>query len=530
MADIWPGNELIWGGIFANPKFITPEVRALPRANEISARWKVAIPKDREDDKTKVAVIWALTGQTKDTLDTNGTLIIPKADGLQAFDMTDREIPAGPDGLTVPFGNNPVWITSDTLSVVELRDRIAHGILKNITPVNLYALSLFDDPTKPQKLSVRVENQINVDLQGTLHLKVAGAGEETSAPFTVNASKLAEVAVPWPKGVTPNENNQYNITLTAEVSPTVGSTAAGALPVTTSRQQLASVARFVKKTIPMTGTVDDWKGIMPVVLDSDLLKDTIDLNQYFLNPTLTKPEGDATAPRSVVRVYTAYDKDYVYLAAAIDEDNYRVTAGSPKVVGSKASGKQDTLPFKTGTPDGLAPPMSAGGDMFEFCFGFRDRVPGQGRQMDDPCAWKGDFYDVDNCYFANPSLQGDQLIRIWGPDTSRRNAYQTDVVPGVGPVPNGKIKITRDEATKVTFYEMAIPRSELKLFDPSAGRCRFGFVDYNSIPEGTKKPAFKGGLNWSDAAGVFDYWHNSGSFPPTYMTHLACETFFGIEK
>ena len=42
MADIWPSNEMIWGGIFANPKFITPEVKALPRAKELSVRWNVA--------------------------------------------------------------------------------------------------------------------------------------------------------------------------------------------------------------------------------------------------------------------------------------------------------------------------------------------------------------------------------------------------------------------------------------------------------------------------------------------------------
>ena len=95
VADIWPSNELIWGGIFANPKFITPEVRALPRAKEISERWKVAIPPDRADDKTKVAIIWSLTGESNKKLDDNGTLTIAKADGLPtAYDLTGREIPA----------------------------------------------------------------------------------------------------------------------------------------------------------------------------------------------------------------------------------------------------------------------------------------------------------------------------------------------------------------------------------------------------------------------------------------------------
>ena len=571
VADIWPANELIWGGIFANPKFVTPEVKALPRASELSARWKVAIPKDRQDDKTKVAVIWAVTGESKDKLDADGTLTVPHADGLQAFDMTGREIPAGPDGLTVPFGNNPVYITSDTLSVIDLRNRVAQGIIKNVTPVNLYALSLMDDPTQPQKLSVRVENQINVKLQGTLHLKVAGASEETSAPFTIEAAKLAEVTVPWPKGVTPNENNQYNITISAEVAP-AGNATAPALPVTVSRQQIASVARFVKKTSAMTGSVNDWKGITPVLLDSNLLKDDVDLTQYYLNPTLEKPEGDATTPRSVIRVYTAYDQNYVYLAAAVNEDAFGNTAGEQVVKGrgnsSKPGYKSEPLPYQKGLPGGLGTP-SGDGDAFQFSFGFRDRVPGQGRQMNDPYAWKGDFYDVDYSYVASPSTEGDLLTRLWGADTARRNGYQLEPVPGqavialgsvynrensgkvttsvpgstpsaqdhakeamapIKPVTNGKIKITRDETTKVTLYEIAVPRSELKLFNPATGRCRFGFIVYNGIPAGSKKGLFKGGLNWSDAAGVFDYWHTVGSFPPTYSPHTACQTFFGIEK
>ena len=94
--------------------------------------------------------------------------------------------------------------------------------------------------------------------------------------------------------------------------------------------------------------------------------------------------------------------------------------------------------------------------------------------MDDPYAWKGDFYDTDYSYYANPSAKGDMLTRVWGPDTQRQDGYQTAKVPGMGPVPNARIKITRNEDTKITLYEMAIPRAEIKLFDPEKGAlCQF---------------------------------------------------------
>jgi hypothetical protein len=43
-------------------------------------------------------------------------------------------------------------------------------------------------------------------------------------------------------------------------------------------------------------------------------------------------------------------------------------------------------------------------------------------------------------------------------------------MPGIEPVPGGKVKITPDENQKLTIYEIAIPRRELALFDPAAGR------------------------------------------------------------
>ncbi|HUU11036.1 MAG TPA: hypothetical protein VM431_10925 [Phycisphaerae bacterium] len=144
--------------------------------------------------------------------------------------------------------------------------------------------------------------------------------------------------------------------------------------------------------------------------------------------------------------------------------------------------------------------------------------------MDDPYAWKGHFYDTDYHYAAHVSTEGDQLIRQWGPDTGRRIAYQTDKVPGYGPVRGATIKIRRDEAAKVTVYEMAIPRRELAMFDPAKGRCRFGFVLGND-----EKLGLGGGLEWSAAAGVFDHWYASGSFGPSWVSQLPCQTFFGIE-
>jgi hypothetical protein len=213
----------------------------------------------------------------------------------------------------------------------------------------------------------------------------------------------------------------------------------------------------------------------------------------------------------------------VYVAAEVHQAEFVSRAGRPVVRPSPTGGRPITLPLKEGAADGLGH-IRLAGDALLFAFGFRDRVPGWGRPMDDPYAWKGNFYDTDYLYAAHPSADGDRLDRLWGPGTTRRGAYGGEVVAGYGPDMGGKIVIRRDEKAKVTIYEMSIPRRELYLFNPVARRCRFGFVLANSEGFGRE-----GGLEWSEAAGVFDHWPTLGSFAPTSTPHLACQTFFGID-
>jgi hypothetical protein len=518
LVDIWPGQELLWGGIFANPRFATNEVKILPRASELTARWNVEVPTDRANDTTKVAVIWSLTGLSNSQLDQHGELMISDASGLRAFDLTGREILPSGGRFVLPFTQVPLYITSESLSVIELRDRIARGIIHHVTPANFYALSLRQGADQKQTLTVRMENQLNRLVKGNLTLRIDRTREVTSARFAIEPGGLVEEQIGWP-GIAVSEDNRYPITLTARLdddeTPSPGS---GFSPVV--RDQSIAVAKFTKQTINLTGSLDDWIGITPVFLDSQVFEDGSDPTTYLLNPNLERSAGTAGHPRIVARVFTAYDDTNVYLAAVVQEDQFRCSAG--QTVSMDQSATKTTLPYREGMPDGLHY-ITTCGNVFQFSFGFRDRVAGMGRQIGDPWAWKGSFYDTDYSFVAHASTEGDQLIRIWSPDGSRQDGYQTEAVPGIGPVPGGKIKITRDESQKLTIYEIAIPRKELALFDPTSRRCRFGFILYNC------EQAAGGSMNWSEAAGVFDYWRSSGSFPPTWNQRLPCQTFFGID-
>lgn len=513
VADIWPENQLLVGAIFANPKFITTKVKALLRAAELTARWDVKIPDDRANDTTKVAVVYAVTGPDSDNLDSKGKITLDNADGaLTAYDMVGREIASNGGKLVVPLCSAPSYILSNKLDVVELWVRVSRGIVSDVTPINLYALSLLQPAGEAQKLGVRVENQMNVPVTGEMTVKMAGQ-ETGKTTFELAGGKLATVEVPWPAAkVSPL--NQYEVEISATVK-----TADGRALQNVSRKQIIQVARFVKKTLKPSGSLDACKDLTPVLLDSRVLRKDVDLTQYLLNPGMDKPTGAGDEKRIVTRVYTAYDDENVYLTVAVNEAEFKCNAGTPAIKGRGE--KKTDLPYRNGMPDGLNHICNSG-DMLQLGFGFRDRVPGFGRQMDDPYAWKGNFYDTDYVYHAHASTEGPMLMRQWGPAGHRRNAYQCEAVPGVEPVPGAQIKITRNEEKQLTLYEIAIPRSELKLFDPSKGVFRFSFLVANN--EGL------GEMNWAEAAGVFDFWRNMGSFAPTWMQRLPAETFFGVEK
>jgi len=516
LIDLWPRQELLWGGIFANRKFATRMIRSLPRGSELTARWSVKVPPERRQDRTKVAVIWGLTGQSADWLDTHGELVIRDSSDLNAYDMMGKAIPPSHGRFVLPLSPSPVYITSQRLDVLTLRDRIQSGFIRGLTPINFYAFSLPAPASVTQKLSVRIQNQINRPLKGTMSLQVYGAKETPSVRFNIGAGELKEVRLTWPT-VAVRPDNRYPIRLTARIRNNRAQPS-DRFPAFSQYQAIAE-ARFENRTVHFNGALSDWDGITPVTVDSAWFAQPGEAAERLQNPNA--PQTNKNSKRIAAQVYTAYDPDFVYLGAAIQEDHFQCSAGQPFMA---IPGNLTTaLPYQEGVPDGLHF-ITECGSVFQFSFGFRDRIPGIGRQLDDPWAWKGAFYDTDYSFVAHSSAQGDRLIRIWGPNGARKNGYQTEEVPGIGPVPAAKLKITRDETKKVTLYEIAIPRGQLKLFDPAKERCRFGFLLFN------REALSAGALGWSDAAGVFDYWRSAGSFPPTWKSHVACQTFSGIQK
>ena len=493
-ADIWPAHPLIWGAIFANPRWVTDEVKALPRAKDLAARWGVAIPKERENDATKVAVIWSETGPSLDRMDTTGTLTIQPAGDLRTLDMVGR--PVGQrkgDALTVPFGPYPIYLQSDQMSVVEMRQRIGEGRADGLTPANTYLLSL-PSPlgAVPTTLTARVQNQLNRPLKGMVSLSGPKEWqiEPGQRPFELKPAELAQVDFRV-TATSATALNQYLVQTRIESD-------GGKY----DRREMVSVTSIRPMTPKVDGQLNEWTTATFARVDSEQQKDPARYLQWLADPAQPVPQPPPGQAFVGTKVAVVYDATNLYIGAVIREPGLgNATSGNPTAV--------DENPLLNG-------------DCLEFAFGFGDRANDDYRKPDDPWYWKGMIRDVDYAIIQfRQRADVPYLFSLFVPGLTWRTDFQTERV-NVFPVPGGQTRFIRDEVERTTTWEIAIPRRYLNRFDPSKPYCRFSFIYYND----EKLPA----LEWARGAGVFDYWTNFGSFLPAWNALLPCQTRWGIGR
>ncbi len=494
VADIWPEHPLIWGAVFAHPRWVTDEVKALPRAREISTRWNAPIPSDRSTDSLKVAVIWSETGPAPDCLDSSGTLTVQPSDDLRCLDMFGRDIgqKAG-DTLTIPFTSEPVYLLSETLSVADFRARIAGAHIAGLTPVNAYLFPLQSSlGVAPTTLTARIQNQLNRPLQATVAIE--GPAEWTIAPATQSVelapAALGEVAFQV-TATSSTAFNQYLVRIRIESD-------AGRF----GRRQVVGVGCIRPLAVKVDGRLDEWTTATFTRVDSEMQRDLDNYQQWLSDirqPFRGLPAGVAYVG---TKLAVAYDAANLYLGAVVREPGLgNATAPQP------ASYGQNPL---------------TNGDCWEFAFGFSERAADDLRKPDSPWFWKGMFRDTDYVLLLSRDRADNPfLLTLQVPGLTWRTDFQTERV-NTWPIAGAQARFVRDEAQRTTTWEIAIPRRYLNRFDPSRPSVRFGYVYFND----EKLPP----LEWARACGVFDYWTNLGSFLPAWKALLPCQTRWGIGK
>lgn len=101
------------------------------------------------------------------------------------------------------------------------------------------------------------------------------------------------------------------------------------------RVQEVAVAKFEKRSITLTGSLEDLKGMTPVQIDSQNIAPAPDSTSHLLNPALDPSRGAAEAgpARVKAQIGTAYDESNLYLIAAVSEDQFHCSAGQSAKAG-----------------------------------------------------------------------------------------------------------------------------------------------------------------------------------------------------
>lgn len=166
------------------------------------------------------------------------------------------------------------------------------------------------------------------------------------------------------------------------------------------------------------------------------------------------------------------------------------------------------------------------GDAIQLGFGWREEA------WMKPAA--ANFRDTDYGFVLAPFTQNEngsieaRVLLLWNPTTPFGNAR--DKVRWGGAVNGADCRIVFNSKKKEAVYEAIIPLAALGNLDPLA-RVATATAPDQPIRFSWIAHTFDGAdVQWSEAAGVFPWWGNAGSFLPAQNGYLAAQTLLGFSQ
>ncbi|MCS6859636.1 MAG: hypothetical protein NZT92_04875 [Abditibacteriales bacterium] len=483
VRDLFPSAPNLWGALFASPALVNVEAD-VPRKDALSTRWKTA---GDPQDVTKVAVVWSFVGADARHLD-KGTMVIEDGEGIDALDLFGN--PLGErrkKQLRVPLSAVPIYLISK-LPIQTFAERVSAAQLEDLTPIALQLLPLTEPPDRAAKLVVRVQNQLNRPVTGTLslNLPIGWSVQQTKYPFALEVGEMKHIPFDL-LGAIAHRDNVYAVSVTAEVDRKKH-----------ERAQIVQVAAAVHGSVVIDGDLSDWADAYPLQLDYEQLTHPDAYARALFNPRSQRPAPTGIKRQVSARVYTKWDEQYFYFAAEVVEPELRQDAA---------------LAPNTGRKDFW------NGDAVQLVFSRRERAADDYHAAGDPWRWKGAFRDSEFGFAAMAAQEGWAVVRLFAPGAPFRAAAVATT--GYAKVKGAKVVVRREEAEDKTFYEVAIPLAEVGGLKPAEG-IRFGFVLHNN--EGVRG----GRLQWGEAIGTWDDLHNVGALVPLNEPFLPCPTVWGF--
>lgn len=161
----------------------------------------------------------------------------------------------------------------------------------------------FLEPVAPgAKLRVTVHNVTNRPLSGRLSGKVGELKMKFPEQLALAPFETREIELEVLEGA-PAADNSYPLELVFD---------AGRDGFAEVRDTM-HVNRIAKRTVKVDGSLDDWKGVLPLVVSADPNAALSVMEKAWL----PFEKFDAGKSAGVAAVYTAYDRDYFYVAAKV---------------------------------------------------------------------------------------------------------------------------------------------------------------------------------------------------------------------
>jgi hypothetical protein len=414
VADVWPRQTLLFGCVYSRPDRRPKEIE---RAAALAVRDEV-LGMHAAQDHLKVGILFSSAVPAED----RGELYISESGDLAAYDLTGN--PTGlrrGNGLSVPFGCEPVYVTTYGLTVEQLLVRLRRAEVRGLRLFHCAPQPFTRPGLSFPALRVLLDNSDTRPLAGTL--AVSGSGEtKERVRFDLQPGEVKQLKIDLTRSIR-RPDGVYPFTVSA---------------VTRFGEDKHDVSIPTAIVWPVSAKIDgsltDWeKQIGLRLADADGAAGT---NEGSSGPVLR----------------AGYDTNRVCLAVSFDEPDF----------GTDWEGEL--------TPDALRSALA--GSALQIAFGFAERSQDSPYKAEDPWYWKGAVRDTDHLYLValNATTNTADVLSLHEPGM----VWGESLLRGAKKVEQAEAACVRS-GTK-TVYEVAIPRSHLKGFSPELGELRLGLV------------------------------------------------------
>ncbi|HAK94621.1 MAG TPA: hypothetical protein DCM87_06370 [Planctomycetes bacterium] len=450
VVDLWPHHTLLTGCVFARP-----DARPKDEVRSAVLAARDAAEQGPQDD-LKVAVIFSRAARLADA----GEIAIQKGGDCAAYDLSGNAVGVRrDDALVLPFGEEPVFVTTRSLGAAEFAGKLRHAQVRGLDLFYCAVMPLARPALELPDVRLFLDNSDTRALDGLVKVQSEGwqAASEGGTRFTLKAGEAAELKVAMKKIARRNDGiHPFRVSVETRFG-------------VREWQLMVPSALVWSASASVDGKLDEWERMAGLPFP----------------PPRAGGEPSGGEPSAQGMLWAAQDRGALYLACRISGVN-AATAWNGDA-----------------SPAGLR--AACAGFAIQAAIGAGTRSADCPRKPGDPWYWKGLIRDTEHLFLIAPQADGGASVlclhdpsMVWG-ETFLRGAAPVEGAHAVA-------VRTRDGV----IVEARIPRRAVPSFGAGTDTARIGMV----VHAGDRT------LQLGEAYGVPPYLASGGSFLPASRADL----------